>query len=100
MSASRDTRLRLGSDLRRLMISSVVTPSFYPSSGDKSSPMNYPQSDTRLIHNGGVTEEQLRAVLARNVEERQKLLGLTQEAMEARAGLGQSTVSRILTQGG
>lgn len=82
------------------MISSVVTPIFYPNSGKGVKQLLYPPSDTRHIHNGEVTEEQLRVVLARNVEARQKLLGLTQEAMEARAGLGQSTVSRILTLGG
>lgn len=82
------------------MISSLVTHPFYPSSGIQSSPAIYPPSGTRERNNVGVTEEELRAILARNVEARRKLLGLTQEAMEERAKLGQSTVSRIVGQGG
>ena len=82
------------------MISSVVTPALYPSSDGTSSPSSYPPSGTRRGNNYAVTEEQLREVLARNVAKRTELLGLTQEAVEERAGMGQSTVSRILGKGG
>ena len=82
------------------MISSLVTPDLYPSSGKRVNTPTYPPSDTRAGNNYPVTEEQLREVLARNVAKRTELLGLTQEAVEERAGMGQSTVSRILTKGG
>jgi transcriptional regulator with XRE-family HTH domain len=62
--------------------------------------VNNPPSDIRIRDNVRVAEEQLREVLARNVAARMAKLDLTQEALERRAGLGQSTVSRVLTKGG
>lgn len=38
--------------------------------------------------------------MARNVKSRMAAAGLTQEQIEERAGLGQSTVSRVLLSGG
>lgn len=84
------------------MTSSLVILDYYPSLDKNASPDVYPPSGITIRDNLGVTNEELRRVLARNVQARidaDPALQV-QENLEKRSGLGQATISRVLNVGG
>lgn len=76
----------------------------YPNSDSDVKRPNYPPSDNRFAHNPGMDKsgQKLPEVLARNVRRyMDKDSSISrQELLEAKSGLGQSTISRVLNAGG
>lgn len=84
------------------MTSSLVIANYYPTLDKNASGTFYPPPDRAIRDNAGVTNDELREVLARNVQARidaDPALQV-QENLEKRSGLGQATISRVLNSGG
>ncbi len=80
------------------MISSAVIRPSYPFLGKMQAGPKNPLPGKRYPQNAGVNREELQAVLAKNLQGRMDAnpaIG-TQLLLEAKSGVGQSTISRIL----
>lgn len=80
------------------MTSALSTPAACPNYGRLSTNTCVPPSGRGFRNNGGVTDEELRRVLARNVRERMEknpALG-SYPKLGAASGLGKSTIGHVL----